>query len=83
MVVTEILNSGGWMMYVILGVSIIALAITIDRVLMLFIRAKLNVTKFLGQIVRSVETNDYAKAIDDVKGFAFVSVGVDDGIAVG
>jgi biopolymer transport protein ExbB/TolQ len=64
MVVTELLSSGGWMMYVILGVSVIALAITIDRVLMLFIRAKLNVTSFLGQIVRSVETNDYAKAIE-------------------
>jgi biopolymer transport protein ExbB len=64
MVVTELLSSGGWMMYVILGVSIIALAITIDRVLMLFVRAKLNVTTFLGQIVRSVETNDYAKAIE-------------------
>ena len=64
MVVTELLSSGGWMMYVILGVSVVALAITIDRVLMLFIRAKLNVTAFLGQIVRSVETNDYAKAIE-------------------
>ncbi len=64
MVVTELLSSGGWMMYVILGVSIIALAITFDRILMLFVRSKLNVTKFLGQIVRSVETNDYAKAIE-------------------
>ena len=64
MVVTELLSSGGWMMYVILGVSIVALAITTDRFLMLFVRSKLNVAKFLGQIVRSVETNEYAKAIE-------------------
>lgn len=64
MVVTELLSSGGWMMYVILGVSIIALAITMDRILMLFVRSKLNVTKFLGKIVRSVEINDYTKAIE-------------------
>ena len=64
MVVTELLNTGGWMMYVILGVSIIALAITIDRVITLHIRSKLNVTQLLGKVVRAIENDDYVKAIE-------------------
>lgn len=64
MVVTELLNTGGWMMYVILGVSVIGLAITIDRVIMLYIRARLNVPQLLGKIIRAIESNDYVKAIE-------------------
>ena len=64
MVVTELLNTGGWMMYVILGLSIIALAITIDRVITLHIRSKLNVTQLLGKVVRAIESDDYVKAIE-------------------
>jgi biopolymer transport protein ExbB len=64
MQVTEVLNSGGWMMYVILGVSVIAFAITVDRVITLFIRSKLNVPNFMGQVIRSVESRDYSRAIE-------------------
>ena len=64
MQVLEVLNSGGWMMYVILGISIIAFAITIDRVISLFIRSKLNVPNFMGKVIRSVESHDYSSAIE-------------------
>ena len=64
MVVTELLSTGGWMMYVIFGVSIIALAITIDRVIMLYIRSRLNVPQLLGKIIRAIESNDFVKAIE-------------------
>jgi biopolymer transport protein ExbB len=64
MQVLEVLNSGGWMMYVILGISIIAFAITIDRIISLFIRSKLNVPNFMGKVIRSVESHDYSSAIE-------------------
>ena len=64
MQVLEVLNSGGWMMYVILGISILAFAITIDRVISLFIRSKLNVPNFMGKVIRSVESHDYSSAIE-------------------
>lgn len=64
MQVLEVLNSGGWMMYVLLGISIIAFSITVDRIIMLFIRSKLNVPNFMGQIVRSIEARDFSRAIE-------------------
>ena len=64
MMVTEVLNSGGWMMYVILGVSVVALAISLDRFILLFVRSKLNVTQLLGRVVRSVESRDFTQAIE-------------------
>ncbi|MCP4676372.1 MAG: MotA/TolQ/ExbB proton channel family protein [Deltaproteobacteria bacterium] len=52
------------MMYVILGISVVALAITLDRVVTLSIRSRLNVGEFLAKIVGFVESRDYAQAIE-------------------
>ncbi len=64
MQVLDTLNSGGWMMYVLLGVSVVAFAIVVDRIITLFIRSKLNVPNFMGQVIRSVESRDYSRAIE-------------------
>jgi biopolymer transport protein ExbB/TolQ len=64
MALVELLSRGGWMMWVILGISVIALAITLDRVFMLYLRARLNVDSFLGRIMSLVETRDYSKALE-------------------
>jgi biopolymer transport protein ExbB/TolQ len=64
MALVELLNRGGWMMWVILGISVIALAITLDRVFMLYLRARLNVDSFLGRIMALIETRDYTKALE-------------------
>ncbi len=52
------------MMWVIFSVSVIALAITLDRVFMLYIRSKLNVSDFLGRIKGLIEAHDYGQAIE-------------------
>lgn len=64
MMVLELMGHGGWMMWVILGVSVIALAITLDRVIMLFGRARLNVGSFVRRVVGLVEERDYAAALE-------------------
>ncbi len=64
MVVFELMARGGWMMWVILGISVVALAITLDRVLMLYLRASLNVERFLSGIIALVNNHDYARAIE-------------------
>ncbi len=64
MIVLELLGRGGWMMYVILSISVVALAITLDRVVTLSIRSRLNVTEFLAKIAGFVESRDYGQAIE-------------------
>jgi biopolymer transport protein ExbB len=64
MALVELLNRGGWMMWVILGISVIALAITLDRVFMLYLRARLNVDSFLSRVMALIETRDYTKALE-------------------
>lgn len=64
MMVLELMSRGGWMMWVILGISVVALAITLDRVIMLFGRARLNVGQFVGRVVGLVEQRDYPGAVE-------------------
>ncbi len=64
MIVVELLNRGGWMMWVLLGISVIAMAITLDRILMLYLRSRLNVSDFLGRILGQIETHDFGGAIE-------------------
>ncbi len=64
MMLLELLGRGGWMMWVILGISIIALAITLERVIMIYIRARLNVGAFMVRVKGLVENRKYAEAIE-------------------
>lgn len=64
MKVLELLQSGGWMMWVILGVSVIALAITLDRLNLLYLRARLDERDFLTRILRLAEAHDFSRAIE-------------------
>jgi len=58
------MESGGWMMWVILSLSVVALAISIDRFLMLYLRGRLNVVNFVGKITRLIESHNYSEAIE-------------------
>lgn len=64
MVIVELMEKGGWMMWVILSISVIALAISLDRFVNLYLRASLNVAAFLAQITALIEERDYGKAIE-------------------
>ncbi|MCP4606117.1 MAG: MotA/TolQ/ExbB proton channel family protein [Proteobacteria bacterium] len=64
MIVFELMARGGWMMWIIFGISVIALAITLDRISMLYLRSKLNVSDFLGRVIGLVEAREYSQAIE-------------------
>ncbi len=64
MVLFEILNAGGWMMYVILLMSIIALGLSFERGAMLYGFTMLNADKLLKTVIHHVEKRDYAAALE-------------------
>ncbi|MBW1881443.1 MAG: MotA/TolQ/ExbB proton channel family protein [Deltaproteobacteria bacterium] len=64
MAIWEVMNSGGWMMWVILIVSVIATAITLERAVALYLGCRLDTRRFLGRIIKLVEERDYAGAIE-------------------
>jgi biopolymer transport protein ExbB len=57
------MSDGGIWMYVILGVSIIALGIIIERFIFLFFRYNINAGAFMAQVQKLVVANSYDKAI--------------------
>jgi len=63
MVLFELLQRGGWMMYVLLGISVVASAIVLDRVYVLVLKARVNIPAFMGQIQRLVEARQYREAL--------------------
>ncbi len=64
MIVLELMGRGGWMMWVIFGVSVVATAIALDRFVALSLRARLDVRGFLRKVLGSVETGDYTGALE-------------------
>jgi len=57
------MSDGGVWMYIILGVSIIALGIIIERFIFLFFRYNINAQAFMAQVQKLVVANSYDKAI--------------------
>ncbi|MCK5691049.1 MotA/TolQ/ExbB proton channel family protein [Myxococcota bacterium] len=64
MAVFELLKDGGFMMFVLLGVSLVAAIITLDRAFHLWIKARINVQDFIGQTIAHIESDDYKTAIE-------------------
>ena len=60
----ELFLKGGWMMWVILAIFVIAMAITLDRFFVLYLRARLNVDRFLDSVTALIETREYVKALE-------------------
>jgi biopolymer transport protein ExbB len=61
------LDKGGWMMYVILGVSIVGVAVFMERAYHLYMRMRLNASGFIATVLGHVEARRYRKAIDGCK----------------
>lgn len=64
MVVLDLLLKGGWMMFVILGVSIVGMAITLERLFTLYLKGRLNVDDFIRRTMKQVEAQDYRGAME-------------------
>ncbi len=52
------------MMWVILSISILGMGISLDRLVLLCFRVRLNVPDFLSRIIGLVESKDYSRAIE-------------------
>lgn len=63
-VLLEYLNEGGWMMYVILTVSLFGMAMFLERSFDLFIMRRLNSRGFMSRIIGNVENRRFREAID-------------------
>ncbi|MEM9068916.1 MAG: MotA/TolQ/ExbB proton channel family protein [Myxococcota bacterium] len=62
-VVTDYLNDGGWMMYVILIVSVIGMILFVERVIDLYLRRRLNAEGFMAQVLGAVEKGRWEEAV--------------------
>lgn len=65
--IVEYLDKGGWMMYVILGVSIAGLAVFLERGFHLFLRQRLDADGFVAGVMNHVEARRFRQAIDACK----------------
>lgn len=63
-VISEYLSAGGWMMYVILGVSIIGVMMFLERCYGLFIQRRLNARAFIQKVINHVENRRFREALD-------------------
>lgn len=64
MFVLDVLMRGGFVMFVILGVSVIGAAITLDRILALWIRGRLDTEALTRKVVSQIEAQDYRGAME-------------------
>ena len=63
-VVLEYLDAGGWMMYVILIVSLVGLLLFLERAFNLYVLRRLSVRGFMARIVDHVEHRRFREALD-------------------
>lgn len=65
--ILQYLDKGGWMMYVILGVSIAGVAIFLERAFFLYLRQSLNASGFQATVLKHVEGRRFRNALDACK----------------
>ncbi len=63
-VLLQYLEDGGWMMYVILTVSLFGTAMFLERVFNLYLLRRLNSRAFIARIVSNIENRRFREAID-------------------
>jgi biopolymer transport protein ExbB/TolQ len=63
-ILTEYLNAGGWMMYVILTVSLIGLVIFLERAVALYLMRRLDAKSFIDRLVTLVSHRKLREALD-------------------
>ena len=63
-ILTEYLNAGGWMMYVILTVSLIGLVIFLERAVALYLLRRLDAKSFIDRLVTLVSHRKLREALD-------------------
>jgi len=60
----EVMNQGGPMMWVILGLSVVATMISMERVAVLYVLSFLNVSKLVDRVIALVEAREYGQALE-------------------
>lgn len=64
-IVAQYLSDGGWMMYVILAMSIVGLIVFLERSFDLFIMKRLNTKAFISKIITNLEHKRFRQALDE------------------
>ncbi|MCA9665874.1 MAG: MotA/TolQ/ExbB proton channel family protein [Myxococcales bacterium] len=60
----DFLTQGGWMMWVLLGWSVVGLGFIIERVITLWFRFRIDQKEFVKRVLFFVNSNNYARAIE-------------------
>lgn len=63
-VLLQYLEEGGWMMYVILTVSLFGTAMFVERAIALYVLRRLNSRAFVSRVVSNIENRRFREAID-------------------
>ncbi len=63
-VITQYLDKGGWMMYVILAVSVIGVVVFLERAFGLFILRRLSASAFMATVLEHIEARRFRQALD-------------------
>lgn len=66
-VLIEYLNQGGWMMYVILAVSLFGVTMFLERAFTLYVLCRLNAKGFIARVVSNLENKRFREAIDSTE----------------
>lgn len=61
--VLDYLNDGGWMMYVILGVSVVGMILFVERAIALYLRNRLGADAFTTKVFSAVEKGRWDEAL--------------------
>ena len=64
---TEYLDAGGWMMYVILTLSIVGLVFFLERAVDLYLLKRLNTKGYLKKVIGFIETKKIREALDQAQ----------------
>lgn len=65
--ILDYMDRGGWMMWVILGVSLVGVTLFLERAADLFLRRRLDASGFQALVLGHVEARQFRKAIDACK----------------
>ena len=73
----QMFNDGGWAMYPLLALSVVALACVFERIIvMIMLRKKMSPAAFLDEMTRSLQDGDKEKSADELIDFCKKNEGV-------
>lgn len=63
--VMDLMERGGFVMWVLFGLSVLSLIITVDRLLLLYVRSRLDISAFMSRVLSLIESRNYGQALEN------------------